>query len=257
MKKEIDWTKILLFVKEKSIKFLKWMLGNWKNFLLVLFFVLSLVFFFNMKSLEGKYENIIQKKDDEISLYKNKAGELYSQNETYVTDIKNLKISNEELYAEVKKLKDNPIIVTKIKTETVIKEKEVHDTVYQKDGNFVVEFKETDPWYGIYGKTSINPEDMAASTVLDSLYFKDDLTVDLIEKGKELSFIVKSANPYSRINNINGAVISPEQSKVLKKRFDSKWNIVGGVGPSLILINGEFKVVPAVQVTIGRKIFSF
>ena len=49
---------------------------------------------------------------------------------------------------------------------------------------------------------------MTSTTKIDSLYFNNDLTLDLVEKGKEISFIVKSDNPYCQINKINGAVIS-------------------------------------------------
>lgn len=259
MEKRFDKAKILLFLKEKTSKSLKWTLDNWRNFLLVLLFVLCTVFYCSYRSAERRYGNIIQKKDDEISLYKNKVGELYAQNETYITDIKNLKISNDELYSEVKNLKENPIVVTKIKTETKIREIFIHDTIYKvpDDDMFWIGFEKTDPWYGIFGRTSVNIKDMIASTMIDSLYFVDNITVDLIENGKDLSFIVKSDNPNCQINKINGAVISPEKSRLLKKRFDSRWSIVGGIGGTLMVQERNLRVVPGLQITIGRKIVSF
>ena len=251
------WTKILHFLKEKTVQFLKWTLSNWKNFIILLLFILSLLFYLSYRSVENKYENIIHDKDDEITSYKNKADELYAQSQTYITDIRNLKQSNEELYDEVKKLKDNPIVVTRIKTETKIKEITVHDTVYKQNGNFFVDFSETNRWYGLSGKSEIYPDLLKGTTFIDSIYFNNSLTVDLIDKGKNLSIIVKSDNPYCQINTINGAVISPEKSKALRKRFNDKIYVVGGMGGSLISLDGKLRFVPGLQVTVGGKLFSF
>ena len=58
---------------------------------------------------------------DTLTVYKNKLGEAYTAKNTYVQTIKDLKKTNTELYDEVKSLRDNPIIVTKIKTEYIKK----------------------------------------------------------------------------------------------------------------------------------------
>ena len=256
-KKEIIG-KILAAIKEYTVKFLRWFLSDWKNFAIAILLVLFVVFYLSYKSMENKYDNVIIQKDRELTEYKNKQGELYAQMETYVTDIKNLKISNSELYDEVHNLKENPIIVTKVTTKEVIKEIKIHDTInVVGDDVYDFGFSFKDQWFGLDGRSTINTTTLVSDTYIDSLYFSNNLTLDLIEKGKEISFIVKSDNPYCQINKINGAVISPEKSKVLKKRFDSKWCVVAGVGPGLTIIDGSFRVVPAVNVTIGRKIFGF
>jgi hypothetical protein len=98
---------------------------------------------------------------------------------------------------------------------------------------------------------------MIGESVFDTISFPNNITIDLIEKNKQLSFIAKSDNPYCQINSLNGSVLSPEKSDVLKKRFDKKWAVVAGVGPTLTVVDGKIKLVPGVQITLGYKLFGF
>jgi hypothetical protein len=94
-------------------------------------------------------------------------------------------------------------------------------------------------------------------TVLENISVTEDLTLDLIEKDGSLSIIAKSQNPHVKINNLNGAIVSPEKSKAICRRMDGRWAIVAGAGPSVTAIDGNLKLVPAVNLTIGYKIFGF
>ena len=239
-------------------KIFKWIFSDWKNFIIFGLILLSVIFFFKFKHVEKELEEVQVNTSDTLTVYKNKIGELYAQQNTYVLNIKELKKTNSELAAEVKNLKDNPIIVTKIKTVTEIKEIHVKDTVtIEKDGVYSYPIKYTDQWCNIAGKSSIDTHSMIGESVFDSISFKNNITLDLIEKGKQLSFIAKSDNPYCQINSLNGAVISPEQSSILKKRFDKKWVVVAGVGPTLTVTDGKIKVLPGLQITFGYKLFGF
>ena len=103
-----------------------------------------------------------------------------------------------------------------------------------------------------------NTDDLSATTNINAIKFPTTFSLDLIESKKgDLSFIVNADNPYIEINNINGAVLSPEDSKAIKKRYDKKWCVVAGVGPALTIIDNKVKFVPALQVTLGYKIFAF
>ena len=204
-------------------------------------------------------ENVVIEQQDTINLYKNKTGELYSQIGTYITDIENLKRSNTELYNEVKNLKENPIIVTKVETEIVFKEKEVKDTVilYEKD-IYRISHKYQDPYAYLDMYTDFNIKDITATTFVNSIKFPSTFKLDLIESKKgDLSFIVNTDNPYIEINNVDGVVLSPEDSKAIRKRYDKKWCLVGGVGGSLTIVDNQVKVLPALQITFGYKIFAF
>ena len=79
----------------------------------------------------------------------------------------------------------------------------------------------------------------------------------IIEKNKKLYFLTKCDNPYVQINNIEGAIVSPEQSKVFKKRFNRPWGVMIGVGPSITVIDNTVRIYPALQLTVGYKFISF
>lgn len=250
--------KVLYFLYEKLTAGVKWLLKDWRNLLLVVLAIAAIVLFFKYKRMKNEYDNINITTSDSLTVYKNKIGELYAERATYITDIKTLKKTNSELAQEVKNLKDNPVIVTKIKTETKIKEIIVHDTV-TVDSNGVYSFpiKYNDQWCDISGRSSFSMENMIGTAQLDSISFNNNITLDLIEKNKQLAFIAKSDNPYCKINNIDGVVLSPENSKAIAKRFEKKWVVVAGVGPSVTVYDGKVRVFPGIQVTIGRKLFAF
>ena len=232
----MSWSAILSILKKvgKSIldvivKGFKWIFSSFKNFIIVLLTILCLVgacsLYRTKKDLERTKIELVESQDTTI-IYKNKIGELYAARETYIADIKELKAANEELYKEWKNLKDHPIIVEKV--QTVIK----IDTVYTKDdvvvdtlsNIYTATFNFTDKYYSIYGATTLDIPNKAAST---SIY------------------------------NIEGAIVSPEQSKVFKKRFNRPWGVMIGVGPSITVIDNTVRIYPALQLTVGYKFISF
>ena len=239
-------------------KIFKFIFSDWKNFIIFALLIVGTIFFFKYKSAVHELEEGQTNVTDSLTTYKNKIGELYVQQNTYVMDIKELKKKNSELAQEVKNLKDNPIIVTKIKTVTEIKEIHVKDTVtIDTLGRYTLPMNYQDQWCLISGRSTIDTKLMIGESVFDTISFPNNITIDLIEKNKQLSFIAKSDNPYCQINSLNGSVLSPEKSDVLKKRFDKKWAVVAGVGPTLTVVDGKIKLVPGVQITLGYKLFGF
>ena len=243
-------------------KFFAWLLKDWKRFIIFVLITLIIFLLMRVNHISNEYYNYQQRAVDTLSVYQNKVGELYAANDTYIMDIKELKKSNTELYEEVKKLKDNPIIVTK--TEFVYKVDSVKmnsDTVYvYVDGNdtiFKNEFSKKDSWMDITGTTLFSLNNKQFSTTLNNVTFNANITTNLVERDNKLYFISKSSNPYMQINNIEGCMLSPEDSKVIKKRFDKRWVVVVGAGPSLTVVNGQLKMVPGLQLTLGYKLISF
>ena len=243
-------------------KFFAWLLKDWKRF--IIFALITLIIFLLMRvnHISNEYYNYQQRAVDTLSVYQNKVGELYAANDTYIMDIKELKKSNTELYEEVKKLKDNTIIVTK--TEFVYKVDSVKmnsDTVYvYVDGNdtiFKNEFSKKDSWMDITGTTLFSLNNKQFSTTLNNVSFNANITTNLIERDNKLYFVSKSSNPYMQINNIEGCMLSPEDSKIIKKRFDKRWAVVAGAGPNIAVVNGQLKMVPGLQLTLGYKLISF
>jgi hypothetical protein len=196
---------------------------------------------------------------DTVTQYVNKNKELYTANLMYVTDVKDLKKQNEELYAEVKSLRDNPLVVTKIKTvyqiDTIAIEAPV--TLDTANGNFESKFEYEDEWNSIFGRLNGNILNNTGVFTLDKLQFNCDITSDIIEKDGNLYFISKSNNPYLTITNTDGYMLSPEKSKLLKKRFNKPWGVMIGVGGTLTLYDNNVKFLPGINLTIGYKILSF
>ena len=121
--------KVLSLAKNLFVK----IFSDLKNILIVTLAAVLLCTYFNYKRVSNDYQDTITEQVDTISSYKNKVGEMYSQIGTYISDIEKLKKINSDLYSEVKNLKDNPIIITKIETVTEIKEIHVTDTLHKYD----------------------------------------------------------------------------------------------------------------------------
>ena len=244
------------------VKVFKWTFSNFKNFIIVLLVILCLAGAWSLYRTKKDFERTkieLVESQDTTLVYKTKAGELYAACETYIADIKELKTANEELYKEYKNLKDHPIIIEKV--QTVIK----IDSIYIKDdvtvdtlsNMYTADFKFADNYCSIFGATTLDVLNKAANTSIYNIEIPATFTTDVIEKNKKLYFLAKCDNPYVQINNIEGAIVSPEQSKVLKKRFNRPWGVMIGVGPSITVVNNTVKVYPSLQLTIGYKFISF
>jgi hypothetical protein len=243
-------------------KFLKnifvWIFKDWKHVVIVFSLIALIILSFKYKNLKNDFNDIQNTAQDTLIKYKNKVGELYSQQKTYITEIKDLKKSNSELYTEVKNLKDNPVVVTKVHTVTEFKDKIIKDTVnVDPSGNYTFNMNYKDQWVNLSGRSTFDISTMIGTAKFDSISFPNTITIDLIEKNNQLSFIAKSDNPYCKINSLNGSILSPEKSSVIKKRFDKKWAVVIGVGPTISVYDSKIVVLPGLQVTIGRKLFAF
>lgn len=92
---------------------------NLKTILLVIFAGLAIYFFIDYQRMKSNYKSDIIVLSDSLTTYKTKNKELYAAQQTYIASEKELKKINEDLYKEVKNLKDHPLIVTK--TEYIFK----------------------------------------------------------------------------------------------------------------------------------------
>ena len=247
--------KVLSLAKNLFVK----IFSDWKNILILTLATVLLCTYFNYKRVSNDYQDTITEQVDTISSYKNKVGEMYSQIGTYISDIEKLKKINSDLYSEVKNLKDNPIIITKIETVTEIKEIHVTDTLHKYDDfMYKFPFRYSNQYAIISGECNFDTSELIGSASFDKISFPNNITLSLIESNKgQLSFIAKSDNPYCQINNMNGVVISPEDSKAIKKRFDKPWVLVLGVGGTVAVVDGKVAICPGIQLTFGRKIFAF
>ena len=142
---------------------------------------------------------------------------------------------------------------------TEIKEIHVTDTLHKYDDfMYKFPFRYSNQYAIISGECNFDTSELIGSASFDKISFPNNITLSLIESNKgQLSFIAKSDNPYCQINNMNGVVISPEDSKAIKKRFDKPWVLVLGVGGTVTVVDGKVAICPGIQLTFGRKIFAF
>lgn len=199
--------------------------------------------------------------NDSIEIYKNKLNEEYVAKNTYIKTIDELKLQNDELVEEVKNLRDHPITITKVKqyfhTDTIYATSDSIVVAYADSTQRQLHWHSTHPeyYYSISGITDVASDFSNFATTLTNIYIPVDLTVDLIESGKQLKFIAKSANPFVKINDISGAVIDPTQSTVIKSKFKQKrWHIGPQVGFGL---TSEMKFRPYIGIGIGYGIINF
>lgn len=178
----------------------------------------------------GEKVNIINALDDSLYDYKSKNDELYKLKKTYIADMATLEQVNKDLYNEVKYLKDHPVVVTKIEYQYVIDSIEMKDTIRQFEDKYFSDWDYKDTYVSITGNSVFDTKLMQSTTTLERLEMNLDMNVDLIEKNGQLSFIANSSNPYVHINDINGAVVSPEKSKTLSSYFNKKNHIGFSVG---------------------------
>lgn len=244
--------KIIFKLKNITVNFIKY----------ILFVILIICLIFSVtkcNSYKKQYENSYREYHDSIATYINKYNEIYKINNAYITDLTTIKQENESLYNEIKSLKDNPIIITKIQTKYII------DTVYIEPelitdtitGDFSANIIYRDNWNNFSGKFNGNIYNGNSIFSIDKLELNCFLTTDLIEKNGKLYFITKADNPYLKINDINGYLISPEKSKVLKKQFNKPWGIMAGIGCTATIYDNKLLLLPGIQFTIGYKILSF
>ena len=243
-------------------KIFKWVFSSFKNFFIILLLILCTYFFFSWKTAERDYEKEKAEKTeltDTLTVYKNKQDELYAEREISIAEKRDLKKKEEELYNEIKKLKDNPITITKIETVTEIDSIYIRDTVYQtSDKEYRTDFLYKDQWSEFSGYSAFNLHSLSGTTVFNRISFNSNIWVSIIEKDKKtLSLIARSDNPYLKINNLNGSIVSPEDSKLLRQRYRKPWGISAGIGVSTTYYNNRIIAVPALQITLGYQFISF
>lgn len=239
----------------------KIIISNYKNVLIIILLIISSVLYFKNVNIENKLETNQVILTDSLYEYKNKVNELYKEKEAYITNKKDLERINKELYDEIKKLKDNPIVVTKIETVTKI------DSIFiesktEKDSlsnSKINNYNYIDDYVSMNLTHKLNNN--TGSLFVNNIKINADITYSIIENKKtnKLSIITKSNNPYLNITDVNGGLINLQNSKTLKQyyRRDNKWNISvnGGYGIVYDHVNGRFVVGPTLSIGVSYTLF--
>lgn len=239
----------------------KTIISNYKNVLIIILLIISSILYFKNVNIENKLETNQVILTDSLYEYKNKVNELYKEKEAYITNKKDLERINKELYDEIKKLKDNPIVITKIETVTKI------DSIFiesktEKDSlsnSKINNYTYIDDYISMNLTHKLNNN--TGSLFVNNIKMNADITYSIIENKKtnKLSIITKSNNPYLNITDVNGGLINLQNSKTLKQyyRRDNKWNISvnGGYGIVYDHVNGRFAVGPTLSIGVSYTLF--
>jgi len=212
-------------------------------------------------------QNVFTLKDS-LRVYKDKTGKLVYEKGALISENKDLVKLNADLANEVKNLKDNPLVVIK----TVVKI--VHDTTYIEikptnsgkwNGNtFTKNFEwdlsnkySSENYRLIKGNFDVYIDSSFKLSTSKMKIIKDELNMSMstgLTENKDgfLEIFVKSDYPGFKVSKLDGALIDPKKSEVLKKYFVPKrWGlgIYGGYGISLNPIT--FLPTSGIQIGIG------
>ena len=223
-----------------------------------LFIALVVVLVFMFRSCGGdsvdklKYEQNISSLRDSVRTYQTKNGELVSEKMALILEKSELEEYNGDLLKEIKDLKDNPIVVTKVVTEIVHEityiepELDTNGVVYNADSTIkYTPFKwNIDSTYSegnyrkIGGEYTISVDTNLNTKTKDFVLLNDEIglafTTGLTENDDDkVEIFIKSKYPNFKAVKIDGALFDPRESKVIKKFFPPKrWGVgvYGGYG---------------------------
>lgn len=220
-----------------------------KDIILIASILILFIFFFkqcniisNFNKYKKLYEDNINALNDSVRIEKNKVNEISYAKKLLLTDKKNLESLNNELGLEIKKYKGKIIslekIIANIKSDTIYIPTTISvypDGVYSLDwkfdsvysaGNYRKfsgnSFFSIDTTTNIInpGKTRINQDEIGFSFI-----------TGIRENNKALEIFITPKYPNMVITNIEGAIIDPAKSNVLKNMFpNKKWTVGPYIG---------------------------
>ena len=174
-----------------------------------------------------EYKHNIEALKDTIKYYQDKNGNLVATKLAFESDIKTLKLLNEDLYNQIDSMKLNPSVVTQIIQvggEIENPEKDTayivqHDTISK---GFSKDFDFNDKYRVLEGNVDYHNDSLGIHINKDIIYFDYTVAMD-----KDARIYVKSTNPYVKYNEITGFTV-PKQKR---KRWNIGPAVYGGYDP--------------------------
>lgn len=209
-----------------------------KDYVIIILGVLSIALLLGLCVTYNKYKET--KKEiviwtDEVYSYINKYNEEYAAKKTYILKAEQLEEYNKQLFEEYQSLKDHPLVITN--TEILFKTDTVNTSIYDlffTNNKIKWEWQAKDStYYSINGESGVTIKDSTECNVYTTIFNQEmnaNLTMDVIDDGKQLSVIAKTNNPYVSLHNMQSVVIDPNTCPTIKNYFKPKrW----GFGPSI------------------------
>lgn len=154
-----------------------------------------------------EYKNNIEALTDTIKYYKDKNGNLVATKLGFESDIKTLKLLNEQLFNEIEALKLKKGDVQNIYHIEGVIDHGKNDTIYivkhdSINRGFSKEFNFSDEFRTLEGNIKYKPDTLKFNIEKDYVKFDYTLAMD-----KDNRIYVKSDNPYVKYNEISGFTI--------------------------------------------------
>lgn len=203
---------------------------------------------------------------DSVRIQKNKTGEATYVRKTLLADKKSLEKLNKDLKDELDKQEGKVIVIEKVVTKTKVDTHYVNTFLTSYiNGNYSLDWKydslfSVNNYRKFSGKSffnvdTINNKITPGLTRIDQDEMGFAFITGIREKDKALEIFVTPKYPGMKITEIEGAVIDPHKSKVLKNMFpNKKWSVgpyMGiGVGAGYGL-NGKPIAGPVLNLGLG------
>lgn len=219
-------------------------------------------------------QNNISALNDTIRQTKDKLGNIIYQKQALISLNGNLSTLNESLANEAKQLKGNLIYITQINGsltaingKLLAENQTLKDSIHTSTGDSIstIYWQFNKRYDGNNGRTIegnskfklTNGKAISLGSTLDKFDIDFEISTGLSEtKDKKLEIWVKTSYPYMTFTGINGALINPSDSKLLKSLFPQKrWQIGWQFGYGLGLSTMKFQ--PYVGIGVSYKIISF
>ena len=195
---------------------------------------------------------------DSLYHYKNKLDQTYLAQDLIQIDLDSLRRMNNELGEEIRNLKENPFIITKV--ETIFQDADIEaitDSIRKDLEKSTVAYDwhvEKSPWYLLEGTSSFCFANNSTSTFIKQVKMNSGIWLDVIENGPKFTIIARTENPYLDVTSVQSAMIDVNQSSVIKKATKKKWSVgpyVGvGLGTSFDNMKFGFQVGIGIQYSI-------
>lgn len=203
---------------------------------------------------------------DTVRVQKNKAGEATYVRKALLADKKSLEKLNKDLKDELDKQEGKVIVIERVVTETKVDTQYVNNFLSSYGNNkFSLDWKydstfSANNYRKFSGKSffvvdTLNNKVLPGITRIDQDEMGFSFVTGLREKDKALEIFVTPKYPGMTVTQIEGAVIDPYKSDVLKKMFPNKKFSLGpyvgvGVGAGVGL-NGNPIFGPVFNIGVG------
>ena len=186
---------------------------------------------------ESIKDNNIKALNDTVRVEENRIGQIQYSKQALIADNNNLSSLNKQLGNEVKNQKGQILFLTssqggiKLDTPKII----IHDMQKLSDSEYVVNLSlkntyDSVNFRSIEVKTNLKVDSNRMLSVLKSQMTKDDFSFNVItgikEEKNNLRIFIRSDYPGLTFSKIDGAIIDPRKSDVIKSFFPPKrWGV--------------------------------